>query len=370
MVRIVLAYGRRRSRKVFHRDNADKLVLYRNRDVVADLEALFREEVFYRRPCRIALRLCARGIKKPPRARRAAVAPFPREFVVDEVPKHLRVVTVRGTRLGRRTVAPFCEVGVEHVRERRAGRVEVLGEIVLVVLFVVGRGGISKRKKHRAAKPETLQVRIVASCAKRVEAPATKPLDRVACPGGARDELLDVRLAVAHAVVLLLAAEAVELYVVDAKPYGRKPVGIRQPPRVRTVLRDAVEAGIVVLDDDLSAALQLCNRIEVSAEALAVDKRAPASVVRLRYAVVEDVGPCRAGTAKILHDRGDAVAVVGAEIVARNFCQTQSEFAADALYRLVLLAKRREQKARRDACLRLDPVRRLRNLAADFVFAP
>ena len=65
-------------------------------------------------------------------------------------------------------------------------------------------------------------------------------------------------------------------------------------------------------------------------------------MVSLRYAVVEDVGSCRAGTTELIDDSSDSITVVGAEIVARNFGQTQPKFAADALYGLVLLAKRRE----------------------------
>ena len=119
----------------------------------------------------------------------------------------------------------------------------VLGEIVLVAILVVGRGGIAKRKEDGAAEAKALQVRVVAPGAKSVETPAAQTLDRVARPGGARDELLDVRLAVVHAVVLGLAAEAVELDVVDAKPDNRPPLWISQPTRARIVPVDAIEAG-------------------------------------------------------------------------------------------------------------------------------
>jgi hypothetical protein len=47
-----------------------------------------------------------------------------------------------------------------------------------------------------------------------------------------------------HAVAFRLAAESVELDVVNAKPCSLMASRVRQPPRTRTILRDAIEAGL------------------------------------------------------------------------------------------------------------------------------
>ena len=230
MVGVVLADRRRRRGKILLGHDAHKRQFDLHRHIVADLKSASREKLFCGLSRRVALGLGARGVEESPRTRRAAVAPFPRELVVDKVAEHFRVVAVGRARLDRSTVATFGEVRAEDIGERRTRRMEIQCEIMLVVIFVVACRRVAQCEEHGAPQPIPLEVGVVAPRPERVEAPAAEPLDRIARPCRARDELLDVLFAVAHPVAVRLAPESVELDMIHAEPDGRLSCGVDQPP--------------------------------------------------------------------------------------------------------------------------------------------
>ena len=123
---------------------------------------------------------------------------------------------------------------------------------------------------------------------------------------------------------------------------------------------------VIVRHDDFAFALEFGEGVEVPAETLPVGEGTPAAVVGGGDAVVEDVGAFHALFAKVLHHGGRAVAVVGAEVVARHFGLPQPAFTAEARRGLVLPPERRNHETRRETRLSRNPVRRLEEFAADF----